>query len=613
MVRFGLQAKVVFITVLTGVLVGGLLVSFEIYENMLKTVEIAKDRLQRDGVILQQQITEHGEKALELSKNIAILLRVSEPLNQATIQGIISSFQKKNPGFRISVTSPEGIFSADLIHKGKSADIEELSSVFSALKGEAAVSIEKTSSEELSIAASAPMILKTSGLWIVHAEWPLSQAFSFQLRKLIDKDVFISFFPLTKGKSISNLIQEKIIISPLEAILPYKKSTLQNPFFSKAEKETPSFLTYYIPLINSLGMTLGAIQFQLEKSVIFSNKGFFQYGAFILLFPLSIGTLVFVLVKYMITKPVIHLSKVARTIAEGNFNAPIPLQTSKDEIGELSSALSEMRRKIERKTTELTSLNDTLFTQKGDLITLNEELHRKNDYIESLVNTVSHELRTPMASIMGFSELLLNRKLPDDKQKKYLETIFLESKRLASILTEFLDIQKMESSDPGLVQEVLFLPEIIDRVLERFSTAIYSKHQFVKILPPFVPPVKGDKKRLFQCFMNLLSNAVKYSPQGGEVKIEITTKEKEVIAAVQDQGLGIPKEMLGKLFTKFFRVDSSDHRDIGGTGLGLALCKDIIELHGGQIRVESTEGKGSRFIVSLPFQKTAVTENQGKN
>jgi two-component system sensor histidine kinase VicK len=164
----------------------------------------------------------------------------------------------------------------------------------------------------------------------------------------------------------------------------------------------------------------------------------------------------------------------------------------------------------------------------------------------------------------------------------------------------------MESKDPGLSLEEVTLKEVIDMVLVRFSVSIYPRHHFVKILPRDLPLIKGDKNRLVQCLMNLLSNAVKYSPKGGKIIIEVEKNEKELLTSVQDEGLGIPEEMQAKLFTKFFRVDNSDHREIGGTGLGLALCKDIIELHGGKIWVESKEGEGTRFIFSIPLPREAA-------
>lgn len=610
--RFGLQTKVVFITILTGTVAGGLLISLQIYQNRSKTIEIAKDRLRHDGLIVQQEIIERGEKASEISKKIAISLPLLfERPNPSIIQKVISSFQNKNPGFIITIRTSKDFFSGTASRE-KFSNPDNRPSIFSALNGETTVSIEKTASNNLSIAASAPILFKSRAEWIVHTEWMLSPDFVAQLRKYIDKELSVSFIPIKKEESIPWLIQNQIAQDFPESILHYNKPVLYNPFTTQESKGSPSTLRYYLPLINWHGMTLGAIQVQLDKSAVLQNKAFFQFGVLMLLLPLLMGTLIFLLIKFMITAPIIQLSRVAKTIAVGNFSVALPQNLSNDEIGGLTSALGEMRQKIENKTKELTSLNNTLFSQKKHLMKLNEELNQKNDYIASLISTVSHELRTPMASIMGFSELLLNRKLSQEKQVKYLETIHLESQRLATILNDFLDIQKLESKEPGLRIEEIRVQELIESVITRFPSSIYRHHKFSKIIPSDLPAIRGDQQRLVQVLINLISNGIKYSPQGGIVTLKGEKAGNEVLISVHDEGIGIPEENQEKIFTKFYRVDSSDHREIGGTGLGLSICKEIIELHGGEIWVESREGEGTRFTFSLPIQEPVKSSSQNK-
>lgn len=611
--RFGLQTKVVFITILTGTLAGGILVSFQIYQNRTKTIEIAKDRLRHDGLIIQQEIAERGDRASEISKKIAISLPpLFERPNPSIIQKVVASFQNKNPGFIITIRTSRDFLSGNS-EKERFSNPDNRPTLFSALNGETAVSIEKTAADNFSVAASAPILFKSREEWIVHTEWTLTPDFVAQLRRYIDKELSVSFIPFKKEETIPSLIQDQIAQDFVESILHYHKPVLHNPFTTRENKGAPSTLRYYMPLINSHGMTLGAIQVQLEKSAVFQNKAFFQFGVVMLLLPLLMGTLIFLLIKYMITAPIIQLSKVAKTIAVGNFSVALPQNRSNDEIGGLTSALGEMRQKIENKTTELTSLNDALFSQKKHLMKLNEELNQKNDYIASLVSTVSHELRTPMASIMGFSELLLNRKLSQEKQAKYLETIYLESQRLAAILNDFLDIQKLESKEPGLRLEEIRCQELIESVLTRFPSSIYRQHQFSKMIPRDLPAIKGDEQRLVQVLINLISNAIKYSPQGGTVTVKAQKEENEILISVHDEGIGIPEENQNKIFTKFYRVDSSDHREIGGTGLGLSICKEIIELHGGNIRVESREGEGTRFTFSLPLTERGDHDQENIN
>ena len=604
--RFSLQTKVVLITVFTAALVGALLASFQIFQNRSKAVEIAKDRMIREGFIIKQEIEDHGERSLEISKKLAIMIRIFDNPNRPLVQKIVVSFQKKNPEFTIGVRSPQG----DIIGSGAAGLMtltnKDHPTISAAIDGTAVTSIERYEASGLAIASGAPMELKTSGPWIAYTAWPLTRDFTSQLKKMVDQDIEVGFLPFEPGESIGEIISTKTEIGWVDSVLtPFKGKNLQNPFFTKEEKGRRSYLTYLMPLTSLRGDAIGMIMLEIPKSTVFSSKGGFQLGAFTLVFPLLMGTLIFLLTKFMITTPVIQLAKVAKTIAVGNYSIPIPKPTG-DEIGQLSQALSDMRLKIENKTNEMTCLNSTLHSQKKYLLNLNEELKQKNEYIETLVTTVSHELRTPMSSILGFSELMLNRKLPATKQKMYLETIYLESKRLATILNDFLDLQKMESQEPGLNLEDVPMNEIIEMVLARFHHSVYSNHTFVRNLSAAIPDVMADRNRLFQCLLNLVSNAVKYSPKGGTVTLTSWSDGQSVLAAVEDEGLGIPDAMLDKLFTKFFRVDSSDHREIGGTGLGLALCKDIVQLHGGKIWVVSKAGEGSKFTFSIPLPEMAL-------
>jgi PAS domain S-box-containing protein len=265
-------------------------------------------------------------------------------------------------------------------------------------------------------------------------------------------------------------------------------------------------------------------------------------------------------------------------------------------------------------------------------ITPLKEVGRMKD---ELISTVSHELRTPMSSVLGFSELLLTRKLNEEKRLLYTETIYQEAKRLATLINNFLDIQRMEAGQQEYHLEPIALPQVINAVQATFATQS-DKHSIVMDIPERVPLVKADQDGITQVLNNLLSNAIKFSPQGGEVRISCAAVEVEgetvtfltpppktprgfvipvegyplspeplgdgrwVVVSVSDEGLGIPKEAMPHLFEKFFRVDSSDRREIKGTGLGLAICKEIVQAHRGCIWAESEEGVGSTFWFTLP-------------
>lgn len=230
-------------------------------------------------------------------------------------------------------------------------------------------------------------------------------------------------------------------------------------------------------------------------------------------------------------------------------------------------------------------------------ITSRKETERLKD---ELVSTVSHELRTPLTSLRGFAELMLKRQFPPDKQREFLTVIHGEALRLTNLINDFLDLQRIESGRQNYDFTTLDLRALIHQSLSVFSGA-QSLHTFRLPLPTDFPPVRADRERLQQVFANLVSNAAKFSPHGGVITIGAREQEGEALLWVSDQGLGIPAEALPHLFSKFFRVDNQETRRIGGTGLGLALVKKIIEDHGGRIWVESTEGHGSTFFFTLPL------------
>ncbi|MGG5253477.1 ATP-binding protein [Neobacillus sp. SM06] len=215
------------------------------------------------------------------------------------------------------------------------------------------------------------------------------------------------------------------------------------------------------------------------------------------------------------------------------------------------------------------------------------------------VSTVSHELRTPLSSILGFTELLLNRELKPERQKKYLSTIFNETNRLTALINDFLDVQRMEAGKQTYEKKYIHLLPILTKIIE-VQQAGTKIHQIVLESEAVNPIILGDKAKIEQVFTNLIHNAIKYSPNGGDISVRVTEQEREIRVAVSDQGLGIPKDAIAKLFTKFYRVDNSDRRSIGGTGLGLAIVQEILKAHEGNITVQSAFGEGSTFTAVFP-------------
>jgi PAS domain S-box-containing protein len=227
------------------------------------------------------------------------------------------------------------------------------------------------------------------------------------------------------------------------------------------------------------------------------------------------------------------------------------------------------------------------------------------------VSTVSHELRTPLSSVLGFTELMLNKELPPQRQRKYLMTISKEASRLTSLINDFLDVQRMESGKQTYTKNYYSVQTIIEDVIvtSKINTNI---HDFIVDVQTNRLTVLGDRDKLAQVFNNLLSNAVKYSPNGGKIMVKMREEGAQLKIDVIDEGLGIPSDTIPHLFTKFYRVDNTDRRKIGGTGLGLAIVKEIVKAHDGDIEVQSEFEHGSTFTVSLPVIHDVCMISQGE-
>jgi signal transduction histidine kinase len=237
------------------------------------------------------------------------------------------------------------------------------------------------------------------------------------------------------------------------------------------------------------------------------------------------------------------------------------------------------------------------------------ETYRELDRLKSeLLQTVSHELRTPLGAIKGFTTTLLehDRKLTREEKREFLEIIDQESDRLRGLIEDLLDMSKIEA---GVLQLDLQAVSVATLVGEAVKTvASHSpEHQFEAAVPPDLF-VEADPRRIRQVLHNLLENAVKYSPDGGTVQVAATraghnqggSPGEWVVISVRDQGIGIARHELARVFDRFHRVDNEVGRRVGGSGLGLAICRGIVEAHGGRIWAESEPGKGSTFSFTLP-------------
>ncbi|MFZ5814232.1 MAG: ATP-binding protein [Bacillota bacterium] len=242
----------------------------------------------------------------------------------------------------------------------------------------------------------------------------------------------------------------------------------------------------------------------------------------------------------------------------------------------------------------------------GRLFTFQDvtELAELDRLKSEFVNTVSHELRTPLTSIMGYLSLILAETVGplQEPQREFLNVVQRNTTRLANLIDDLLDIQRIESGRTPLQRTQVCLPRVVQQVAETFRVQAEQKGLkfVVKATPGDFPLISADPDRLTQIASNLVSNAVKYT-QKGQVKVSVQKGRKSVDLVVEDTGIGIAAADQKRIFEKFYRAEHPYVREVGGTGLGLPIVKTMVEEHGGEIRVESEPGKGSKFTVSFPL------------
>jgi two-component system, OmpR family, phosphate regulon sensor histidine kinase PhoR len=225
------------------------------------------------------------------------------------------------------------------------------------------------------------------------------------------------------------------------------------------------------------------------------------------------------------------------------------------------------------------------------------------------IATVSHELRTPLAAIYGSAQTLLREdvELEDSDKKRLLDVIAHESERLSRIADEILFANKLDSGQLALGHNGIDLRALARDVVEEMRACFAAREDisFELRVPDALDSVAGDPDRLRQVLINLIDNAVKYSPEGGRVQVAVEARDGGVRIAVRDEGIGIAQLEQRRIFGKFYRVDPGLARGVGGTGLGLYICRELVRRMEGRLSVSSEEGKGSTFAVDLPVAAAA--------
>ncbi|MBT9168314.1 MAG: Alkaline phosphatase synthesis sensor protein PhoR [Syntrophomonadaceae bacterium] len=246
----------------------------------------------------------------------------------------------------------------------------------------------------------------------------------------------------------------------------------------------------------------------------------------------------------------------------------------------------------------------------GVLIVIHDitRLRRLEDIRADFAANVSHELRTPLTAIRGFAETLLDGAYNQPESAlRFAQIIQNEAERLSELIEDVLKLSKIESGRAVIAKESVDVSELVREVTGRLQERM-KKHQVKIEIPPDLPSVQGDRGLLAQALHNLLDNAVKYTQLQGLIAVSAKQQDMDIFLSVRDNGIGIPEEAKERIFERFYRVDRARTRRLGGTGLGLAIVKHIVEAHKGGLQLNSTEGKGTEVIISLPIVEEVEKE-----
>lgn len=277
-------------------------------------------------------------------------------------------------------------------------------------------------------------------------------------------------------------------------------------------------------------------------------------------------------------KPVSEITNTARRIGAESLNERINISVPQDEIGRLASTINEMIGRLEKS-----------FKQ-----------------IKQFTGDASHELKTPLTILKGEMEMALRSKNDPDYMIEVLKSGLEEIDRMNDIVKNLLDLAKMDMEKGAIAKELVNIDKVIGDRFDQLRKVALDRGIDIAMLRNRPTVILGDGLRIGQLFYNLIDNALKYSNRGGNVELSLDHDGGFAVVKVRDSGVGIAKEDIPYIFDRFYRVDKARTREVGGAGLGLSICKEIVESHGGTIEVASDIGRGSVFTVRLPLAEEAA-------
>ena len=300
---------------------------------------------------------------------------------------------------------------------------------------------------------------------------------------------------------------------------------------------------------------------------------------------MAIGLLIAILLSLLLAKtmvtPIQSLTRAAEKVAAGDFSESVD-NDSKDEIGVLTRTFNDMAGQLERNI---------------------EDLQNAEQMRKEFVANVSHELRTPVTSIRSYAETLCDAgdTMDPGTEQRFLEVIVRESDRMTKIVQDLLTLSRFDAGSIAFDFETFSFEKSVQDVYNaELLEAQKHRHNFRLHFDDELPEIRGDRARIEQVLLNMLSNAIKYTPDGGRIRITAGVKGDSVWCTVRDNGIGIPKQDIDRVFERFYRVDKARSRESGGTGLGLSIAYEIVQRHDGKMTLSSQKGKGTAITVTLP-------------
>jgi len=296
-----------------------------------------------------------------------------------------------------------------------------------------------------------------------------------------------------------------------------------------------------------------------------------QFGLIFAICSLIVGSLLIVVASVYLVRPIKKLTKATKRIAAGDFNVKLNIKQT-TEIGTLARSFEEMMHDLQQL----------------------EQMRRE------FVTNVSHEVQSPLTSISGYASALKQVNLSEQERNRYLDIIISEAKRMSKMSDSLLKLSLLESQSQQLRLTTLSLDEQIRRVIVALQPQWSGRNIHFELDLENVK-VTADHDQLNQVWTNIIGNSIKFSEDGGMIKVSIEEDFKNVTVRISDTGIGIPLEDQKRIFDRFFKADRSHSRKYDGSGMGLAIVKQIVSLHQGDIQVESEPGQGTTFIVTLPI------------